>query len=65
MLFALRMEDAKEVSYAHRLAMRIHAALGNRADVARQFALCQKILLEEVDAPPSPQTEELYATLMQ
>ena len=53
------MEDA------HRLAMRIHAALGNRADVARQFALCQKILLEEVDAPPSPQTEELYATLMQ
>jgi len=53
------MEDA------HRLAMRIHAALGNRADVARQFALCQKVLLEEVAAPPSPQTEELYASLMQ
>lgn len=53
------MEDA------HRFAMRVHAALGNRADVARQFALCQKALLEEVDAPPSPQTEALYASLMQ
>ncbi len=53
------MEDA------HRLAMQIHAAQGNRAAVARQFALCQKALLEEVDAPPSPQTEALYASLMQ
>jgi len=50
---------------AHRFAMRIHAALGNRAAVVRQFALCQKALLEEVDAPPSPQTEALYASLMQ
>lgn len=49
---------------AHRLAMRIYAAIGNRAGVARQYSLCQKALYEEVAAPPSPQTEELYAILM-
>lgn len=50
---------------AHRLAMRIYAATGNRAGVARQYSLCQKALQEEIDAPPSPQTEELFALLMQ
>jgi two-component SAPR family response regulator len=50
---------------AHRLAMRIYAAAGNRAGVARQYALCQKALQEEVDAPPSSQTNELYTLLMQ
>jgi len=50
---------------AHRLAMQIHAAQGNRAAVARQFAACQQALLEEIDVPPSQQTEELYSSLMQ
>lgn len=50
---------------AHRLAMQIHAAQGNRAAVARQFAACQQALLEEIDVTPSQQTEELYSTLMQ
>lgn len=50
---------------AHRLAMRIYAAIGNRAGVARQYSLCQKALQEEIAAPPSPQTEELFASLMQ
>ncbi len=50
---------------AHRLAMRIYAATGNRAGVARQYSLCQKALHDEVAAPPSPQTEELYTLLMQ
>jgi LuxR family maltose regulon positive regulatory protein len=50
---------------AHRLAMRIYAATGNRVGVARQYSLCRKALQEEIDAPPSPQTEELYALLMQ
>lgn len=49
---------------AHRLAMRIYAAMGNRAAVARQFAQCRQALLDEIDAPPSPQTEELYTLLM-
>jgi hypothetical protein len=45
--------------------MRIYAATGNRVGVARQYSLCRKALQEEIDAPPSPQTEELYALLMQ
>jgi len=49
---------------AHRLSMRIHAATGNQVAVARQFAQCQRALQEEIDAPPSLQTEELYALLM-
>jgi DNA-binding SARP family transcriptional activator len=50
---------------AHRLAMRIYAATGNRAGIARQYSLCQRALQEEIAAPPSPQTEELYVQLMQ
>lgn len=49
---------------AHRIAMRIYAAMGNRAAVARQYALCRQALLNEIDVPPSPQTEELYTLLM-
>lgn len=49
---------------AHRLAMQIHATQGNRAAVVRQFSLCQQALHNEVEVTPSPQTEELYATLM-
>jgi LuxR family transcriptional regulator, maltose regulon positive regulatory protein len=49
---------------AHRLAMRAYAALGNRAAVARQYAVCQQALRDEIDVPPSPQTEELYTLLM-
>ena len=49
---------------AHRLAMRAHAALGNRAAVVRQFKQCQQSLLEEVNAPPSSQTTVLYETLI-
>jgi ATP/maltotriose-dependent transcriptional regulator MalT/DNA-binding SARP family transcriptional activator len=48
---------------AHRQAMRAHAALGNRAAVIRQFEQCQRTLLDEVDAPVSPQTRELYDAL--
>jgi LuxR family maltose regulon positive regulatory protein len=49
---------------AHRLAMRAYATMGNRAAVARQFDVCQQVLLEEIHAPPSSQTEALYETLM-
>ena len=48
----------------HCVAMRAHAAMGNRAAVARQFERCQQTLLEEINVPPSPQTEALYETLM-
>lgn len=48
---------------AHRLAMRAHAALGNRAALVRQFERCRQLLSDEMGVPPSPQTELLYQTL--
>lgn len=48
---------------AHRLAMRVYAAMGNRAAVVRQFELCRQALLQEVNVPPSPQTEDLFRAL--
>jgi LuxR family maltose regulon positive regulatory protein len=48
---------------AHRIAMRVHAATGNRAAVVRQYERCRSALLQEIDALPSAQTETLYKTL--
>jgi ATP/maltotriose-dependent transcriptional regulator MalT/DNA-binding SARP family transcriptional activator len=50
---------------AHRIAMRIYAAMGNRAFVIRQYEQCRLALLNEVDAPPSFQTQALYESLIQ
>ncbi len=49
---------------AHRLSMRAHAALGDRAAVARQYQSCRKALSQDLDTSPSPETEELYRRLM-
>jgi two-component SAPR family response regulator len=50
---------------AHRLAMRIHAAMGNRAAIVRQYDRCRTALIKEINAPPSQQTRDLYETLIQ
>lgn len=50
---------------AHRIAMRVFAAQGNRALLVRQYEQCRQALLEEVDAQPSYQTQMLYKTLIQ
>jgi DNA-binding SARP family transcriptional activator/Flp pilus assembly protein TadD len=49
---------------AHRLAMRAHAAMGNRAAVVRQFKQCRQALQEEVNVSPSTETVTLYETLV-
>ncbi|HEX7976894.1 MAG TPA: BTAD domain-containing putative transcriptional regulator, partial [Anaerolineales bacterium] len=49
---------------AHRLAMRIYAEMGSRASLVRQYEECRRALLEEIDADPSAQTQELFETLM-
>jgi len=48
---------------AHRLAMRVHAARGNRAAMVRQYEFCKQVLHDEVNSTPSPQTEQLFETL--
>jgi LuxR family transcriptional regulator, maltose regulon positive regulatory protein len=49
---------------AHRLAMQIFAARGNRAGINRQFERCKQALIDEVNALPSPQTLSLYESLI-
>lgn len=48
----------------HRLAMKIHAMSGNRAEVIRQYQLCKRVLIENYDIPPSEKTHELYKSLL-
>lgn len=58
---ALERDSCRED--AHRLAMQIFAAMGNRAGVVHQYERCERLLLEELGVPPSPQTTELLAQL--
>jgi DNA-binding SARP family transcriptional activator len=49
---------------AHRLAMRVYAAQGNRAMIIRQYGLCCQSLMDDVGADPSTQTRVLYESLI-
>jgi DNA-binding SARP family transcriptional activator len=57
------IEEDPSLEAAHRIAMRAHAALGNRAAVIRQFESCHKILLEEIGVTPSEETRQLHEIL--
>ncbi|PKO05001.1 MAG: hypothetical protein CVU41_13895 [Chloroflexi bacterium HGW-Chloroflexi-3] len=49
---------------AYRLAMRIYAAMGNRAGLVQQYQRCVEVLEREINAPPSPQTHQLLEFLL-
>ena len=40
--------------------MRVHAALGNRAEALRVYGRCRRRLTDELGVDPSPQTEAVY-----
>ncbi len=44
----------------HRLIMRCHARLGERAQALRQYRLCENLLRTEFDAAPEPATRNLF-----
>jgi DNA-binding SARP family transcriptional activator len=46
---------------AHRLVMRCHVRLGERAQAMRQYHICCQILQREFGATPEPSTEVLFA----
>ncbi len=48
----------------HRLVMRCHRAVGNRALALRAYEACRRLLAEELGVDPSPATEELYLQLL-
>lgn len=49
---------------AHRLAMRVYAAMGNHAGLVRQFEVCKDTLQKILGISPSPQTESLFLELL-
>ena len=49
----------------YRLAMRVAAAMGNRASIANYYELCTRTLAKKYDAAPSSETRELFQQLMQ
>ncbi len=49
---------------AYRLIMLANAAVGSRAEVARQFDKCKRILAEELNVEPAQQTRALFEMLM-
>ena len=47
--------------HVHRAAIRCHLALGDRAAALRQFDTCARLLRQELDAEPAPETQALVA----
>ena len=50
---------------AHRLAMRAHRSLGQRASALRQYRLCREALRDELGIEPATETTELYRAILQ
>lgn len=48
---------------AHRIIMRCHLRLGQRAEALRQYQFCAQVLRAEFDACPEAATETLYTQL--
>ncbi len=58
----IREDDCCEEAY--RLAMNVYDRLGNRAGVVRMYEHCVQCLMNEVGAPPTEQTRQLYERLV-
>jgi DNA-binding SARP family transcriptional activator len=43
--------------------MRCYAVTGRRDHALKQYQTCRRILLEEIDAVPSEETEELHQSI--
>ena len=59
---ALELDFACET--AHQMAMRAHAARGDRAAVARQYQACRQASEKLFSLPPTEETEKLYRQLI-
>lgn len=72
-----RQEDGPAIAYlqrqielepwreeAHCALMRLFAQRGERSAALAQYALCARLLAEELGAPPAPETEQLYAQIV-
>jgi DNA-binding SARP family transcriptional activator len=55
---AIALEPFRETGYQR--LMRVHAALGNRAEALRVYQRCRRLLADELGVDPSPRTEAVY-----
>ena len=58
----LARDNCWERAYRH--LMQAYNALGDRGQLARTYQRCQQILKDELDVPPSQETQELYKNLI-
>lgn len=59
------LEKDRSDEDAHRLLMECFVRLGQRGKALRQYELCEGALGREYDMVPSPQTRNLYASILQ
>ena len=59
---AIALQPFRESGY--RRLMQAHAAAGNRAEALRVYDRCRRLLLEELGAYPSPETEAIFQELL-
>jgi DNA-binding SARP family transcriptional activator len=56
------LEPYRETGYQR--LMRLHLALGNRAEALRVYERCRSLLADELGADPSPETQAIYFELL-
>lgn len=59
---SVALEPYRETGYQR--LMRVHAALGNRAEALRVYESCRLLLAEELGTDPSPETRKVYEELL-
>jgi DNA-binding SARP family transcriptional activator len=57
------LKEDRSQEDAHRLLMRIHAAMGNQILVTMQYNQCCKVLKDDLNTDPTDQTQRLYYEL--
>jgi DNA-binding SARP family transcriptional activator len=59
---AVQLDPFRETGY--QLLMRMHFALGDRAEALRVYGRCRDLLREELGTSPSPQTEAVFLDIL-
>ena len=59
---SILLEPFRETGYQR--LIRLHTALGNRAEALRVYEDCRRLLASELGVDPSPDTEALFQELL-
>jgi DNA-binding SARP family transcriptional activator len=57
------ISEVPSLEPAHQLAMRVHAAVGDRDAIIEQYGYLKQVLNEELDTSPSSLTQSLFHSL--